>query len=243
MNKLYSAQEKIWQLIFQNEAQLDMNNTLLCGGTALARFYLKHRISYDLDFFIPNKFNPEALLIKLNTIGLSIKDPITETREQFCRQLGGLNEEFAELVKIDFIEDIYEGMFDTVMSDGARTEVIDGLYHRKIRTISGLYLTDGSIKGGRQTARDLFDLFVLNQSVEPLHKFITRINDHGANIPIEGLFKSILSMPWLDLMDDFEELELLGEWKSTDLPAIKRLLEKETLILQNTFFDNRHDAN
>jgi len=39
----------------------------LCGGTALSRFYLQHRISYDLDFFVPEGagFHAQALADRL----------------------------------------------------------------------------------------------------------------------------------------------------------------------------------
>ncbi len=240
MNNLYSAQEKIWQTVFDNQDSLAIANTLLCGGTALARFYLDHRVSYDLDFFVPGKFNPEALLIKLSAIGIVVKEPVIERRDQFCRQLSGVTKDLQEIVKIDFIEDIYEGMFDSVITQGARTEVVDGLYHRKVRTVSGMYLVDGSVKGGRQTARDVFDLYALSLAVEPLHQFVSRVNEQGANIPVEGICKGILSMPWIDLLDDFEELEMLGDWRSSDLSKVRRLLEKEVLLLQNQTPDSIH---
>lgn len=240
MGNLYSAQEKIWNKVFENEALLGIPHTLLCGGTALARFHLHHRLSYGLDFFTPIRFNPEALLLKLGSIGIEISEPIIESRSGFCRQLTGLVNNNGEPVKIDFVEDIYQGMFD-VMNEGlARTEVIDGLYHRKIRTVSDVYSKDGRVKGSRQTARDSFDLHVLSQSVEPLSKFVARINSHGANIPIEGLCSGILSMPWIDLMDDFGELEKLNQWVDCEMLDVRRSLEKEALFLQNQEMDNYH---
>ena len=231
--ELYGIQEKIWRTVFGNEEKLGLCGTLLCGGTALSRFYLDHRVSYDLDFFTPNRFDPEALLVKLGSSGINVKGPVMETRESYCRQLTGMADVDGQPVKIDFVEDIYEGMFDSTEIKGARTEVIDGLCHRKIRTVSGLYLKDGSIGGGRQTARDIFDLYVLSQSVEPLSNFVDRVNRHGANIPVEGLRKGILGMPWIDLMDDFDEFEKLGQWKACCLPDVRRLLEKEAASLQD----------
>ena len=47
-------------------------------------------------------------------------------------------------------------------------------------------------------------------------------------------------MPWIDLLDDFEELEMLGDWKSSDLSKVRRLLEKEVLLLQNQTPDSIH---
>ncbi len=234
MDNLYLAQEDIWQKVFKNEALLGLSDTLLCGGTALARFHLHHRVSYDLDFFTPTRFDPEALLIKLGAIGIQIKEPVLENRPDYCRQLTGLvNNSSYEPVKIEFIEDIYQGMFDTINLGLAKTEVLDGLYHRKLRTVSGVFTKSGDIKGSRQTARDTFDLYVLSKSVEPLSHFVTRINNHGANVSIEGLCRGILSMPWLDLMIDFDELETLEPWTNCHMPEVKRMLEKQSLYLQH----------
>jgi len=155
MNTLYIAQQEIWELVFKNEKELGVPNILLCGGTALARFYLKHRISYDLDFFIPSRFNPEHLIVKLSSIGIQINSPVIELRDDFCRQLSGRVQINNMIIKVDFIEDIYQEMYSSMVKDNARTEAIDGLYHRKLRTVSGTYNKSNEISGGRQTARDL----------------------------------------------------------------------------------------
>ena len=191
MNTLYIAQQEIWELVFKNEKELGASNILLCGGTALARFYLNHRISYDLDFFIPSRFNPEHLIVKLSSIGVQINSPVMELRDDFCRQLSGRVQINNEIIKVDFIEDIYQEMFSSIVKDNARIEEIDGLYHRKIRTVSGMYSKSNEISGGRQTARDLFDLYILNESVENISEFVSRVNYHGANIPVEGLITDL----------------------------------------------------
>jgi len=233
MSDLYVLQEKIWRHVFEHEERLGISNVLLCGGTALARFYLDHRVSYDLDFFVPSRFSPEALQSQLKKIGLEIVGAHMHGGDDYCRQLKGLVSDGKTSVRVDFIEDIYEGMFDVAEKNGAKTEVLDGLYHRKIRTVSGMFLKDGSIKGGRQTARDVFDLYVLGQSAEPLSTFIDRINQQGANIPLDGLLTGIISMQWIDLLDEFDELTVDDKWAHCDLKVIRTYLEKEVLLLQN----------
>ena len=232
MSGLYELQEKIWRHVFVHENQLGVSNVLLCGGTALARFYLDHRVSYDLDFFVPSTFNPEALHSQLKNIGLEIQDPHIEGGDRYCSQLKGLVRYGQDAVKVDFIEDVYDGMFDAVIKDGARTELLDGLYHRKIRPVSGMFLKDGSIKDGRQTARDVFDLYVLGQSIESLSVFIDGINKHGANVPLDGIIKGIISMQWIDIMDEFCELERNDKWRSCDLKDVRSYLEGELMALQ-----------
>jgi hypothetical protein len=233
MAGLYQLQERIWQHIFKHEKELGISNVLLCGGTALARFYLDHRVSYDLDFFVPLKFNPLLLQSQLKEIGLVLLDTHLEGGSDYCNQLKGIVRFGQDVVKVDFIEDIYEGMFDAVFKERAKTEVIEGLYHRKIRTVSGMFLKDGRIQNGRQTARDLFDLYVLGQEVKSLSVFIEHINQHGANIPLDGMMRGILTMPWIDLLDEFEELERHERWRECDIKMIKIYLEKELNALQH----------
>ena len=38
-------------------------------------------------------------------------------------------------------------------------------------------------------------------------------------------------MPWIDLMDDFDELEKLGSWTESAMRDVRCLLEKELLSL------------
>jgi predicted nucleotidyltransferase component of viral defense system len=47
--KLYKLQDKVFEVIKGN-----LNEFYLTGGTALGRFYLNHRFSEDLDFFVNN---------------------------------------------------------------------------------------------------------------------------------------------------------------------------------------------
>ena len=232
MTGLYALQKRVWQQVFEHEQALGISHVLLCGGTALARFYLDHRVSYDLDFFVPTKFNPQILHSQLKQHGLTLIDAHIESGGNDCHQLKGLIRYGQDVVKVDFIEDSFEGMFDVVFNEGARVEVIDGLYHRKIRTVSGVFLKDGDIRDGRQTARDIFDLYVLGQEVSPLSMFIARINQHGANIPIDGMIRGILRMPWIDLLDEFEELDKHERWKACDIKVIKKYLEEELHALR-----------
>ena len=51
--QLCKRQDKILKKIFDNEATIFPGaRVILAGGTALARCYLQHRASYDIDFFV-----------------------------------------------------------------------------------------------------------------------------------------------------------------------------------------------
>lgn len=229
---LYKAQDAILDKVFPNLVQLGIPSCILAGGTALARYYLHHRVSYDLDFFVAGGFSPEKLSIALGRIGINLSDVQIEAGGTFVHQLHGYANVDGSTVKISFVEDVYEDMWPKKQFGSVMTEEIGGLYHRKLRTLSGSGYGKNT-KGARQTARDLFDAYVLSSQVQPIHSFIDESNQHGANYPQDALCANILSMPWIDLMEEFEGLELLSPYLGLTLIGdIKPLLVKEAITMQ-----------
>ncbi len=218
--------------VFSSLDQMSISNCILAGGTALARYYLHHRVSYDLDFFVGGTLSPEKLSIALGRIGINLSDVQIESGGVFAHQLHGYANLDERIVKISFIEDVYEGMWPTRQVGDVITEEIGGLYHRKLRTISGSGYGKNT-KGARQTARDLFDAYVLSSQVQSIHGFLAEANQHGANYPQDAFCANILSMPWFDLMDEFEGLELLSPYLGLTLIGdIKPLLVNEAMMIQ-----------
>ncbi len=233
-NILYKAQDVILENVFSNLVRLGIQDCILGGGTALARYYLKHRVSYDLDFFVAGNLSPERLSVELGRIGISLQDIEIESGGKLVHQLHGYSNIEKTIVKVSFIEDsIYSGMWPKANFGIVITEKIGGLYHRKLRTISGNgYGKD--TRGSRQTARDLFDCYVLNQQVQALHSFIEDANKNGANFPQDAFCANLMAMPWIDLMNEFEGLELLAPYERLSLIGdIKQALINEAMIIQN----------
>lgn len=233
--KLYNAQDLLLEKVFSNLDALEIPNCILAGGTALARYYLHHRVSYDLDFFIGGDFSPERLATKLGATGIILSDLKMEQDRQWVTQLHANAVLEDETIKVSFVADIYEGMWNKVTQGGVITESIEGLYHRKLRTLSGNLTPQGKAQGGRQTARDLFDLFVLNQEIKPIHRFINDINQHGANFPVDALCAQLIAIPWMDLISEFDNLERLTPFDQGIyfMRDIKESLIQEALTLQN----------
>src|SRR5690606_24887942 len=128
---------------------------------------------------------PNKLLSILGNNGIQLQNIQTE-EENYVSQCFGIWVHHLENVKISFIEDSFSDSFKTIpinfVDTSIETEELGGLYHRKLRTITGM--TQGDIpENGRQTARDLFDLYVLDQSHKPIPEFIDEINGLGANFP------------------------------------------------------------
>lgn len=229
---LYKAQDAILDKVFSNLNLLGIPNCILAGGTALARFYLHHRASYDLDFFVGGDLSPERLSMALGRTGIHLSDVQFESGGVFAHQLHGYANLDESTIKIAFVEDVYEGMWPKKQFGNVITEEVGGLYHRKLRTISGSGYGKGA-RGARQTARDLFDAYVLSSQVKPIHSFLAESNQHGANYPQDAFCANILSMPWFDLMDEFEGLERLPPYLGLTLVGdIKPLLVNEAMTIQ-----------
>ncbi len=229
---LYGKQDTILDKVFSNLVQIGIPNCILAGGTALSRYYLHHRVSYDLDFFVGGGFSPEKLSIAIGRIGINLSDVHIESGSVYAHQLHGYANADESIVKISFVEDVYEDMWPKKKFGNVITEEIGGLYHRKLRTLSGSgYGKD--TKGARQTARDLFDAYVLSSQIQPIHSFLIESNQRGANFPQDALCANIMSMPWIDLMDEFEGLELLSPYLGLTLIGdVKPVLVNEAIAIQ-----------
>lgn len=233
-NKLYQAQDQVMQFVF---GELDIlvpdTQVILGGGTALARCYLDHRISYDLDFFIGSKFDPAFIEHMLNGGGFRLQVTGMESGGMFAAQLHGTIKEprSQEEIKVSFVEDFFAGMFPTATIKGIRTEIVDGLYHRKLRTVSGtgeVISSSGRTlgAGNRQTARDLFDLYILDRDIEPIDRFIERINLIGAGFPQDLFLQGLASVSWLDLMDELEALEIIQPLSRPGIMDLKKAFDQ-----------------
>jgi hypothetical protein len=207
--RLYQAQEQ-FLLKMGNIKPLGFK-LILFGGTALARAYLHHRVSYDLDFFVDGKFDPERLAVQLGQLGINLEDIQLEVGGRFVHQLVGYTQIAEVRLKISFIEDGYAGMFPSgVMPIGQANfmiESVEGLYHRKLRTVSGSGNANAPTDG-RQAARDLFDLWMLDRMIQPMPAFVKAINQQGANFPQKAFLAGLASMPWIAMMDEFEQMDI-----------------------------------
>ncbi len=63
----------------------------LTGGTALAEYYLRHRLSEDLDFFSEQEFDPQAISAFFKKIGAGVGIREVTYEQSFNRNLFFLN--------------------------------------------------------------------------------------------------------------------------------------------------------
>jgi hypothetical protein len=201
----------------------------LCGGTALSRCYLQHRLSYDLDFFFAQGFDAQKLAQAMAKADLSFETHTLVDDPHKANQLRGFALWEGQTVKLSFIEDAYFETFPAVEKSlgkqTVRTERIDGLYHRKLRTVSGSVAAGDEVVGARQTARDLFDLYVLSKAHLPIRAFMASL---PYAFPASAFDNGLVSMPWFELMDELRELVVGEQWRlGTDVQELQTHLFNE----------------
>ena len=209
---LYPLQEAVLaRLQAMGSPQFDIAK--LCGGTALSRCWLGHRVSYDLDFFLPHGFKAANIAAALKKSGIAYDTRSIVDDPRKANQLHGYVLHEGQELKVSFIEDAYFDLFPGVQRQFGEstvlTEEIPGLYHRKLRTIAGGGAEGDSFEGGRQKARDLFDLHVLSTSFMPIREFMDSL---PYPFPSEAFDNGLASMPWFELMDELDEIACDPQW-------------------------------
>ncbi|MFH0827237.1 MAG: nucleotidyl transferase AbiEii/AbiGii toxin family protein [Candidatus Omnitrophota bacterium] len=169
----------------REEALKKLSNKLesfyLAGGTAPSLFYFQHRESYDLDFFTKDfsRGKIEEIMSGLSKdMGLAIELSGEENRQGFAKMMVyALKIDDDSSLRIDFVEDVYKLLKPLKEIDGIPTLAIEDIYYRKVLTAGGSIATLDSIGrssfvGGRQEAKDFFDLYFLSKTFMPLSSFV-----------------------------------------------------------------------
>lgn len=101
MKSILSKNQKDILAIISKE-KLICDNFYLTGGTALAEFYLHHRLSEDLDFFSEKEFNPQSISVFLKKIKNKAKIKKVEYQQSFNRNLFFIDLIGDEKIKMEF---------------------------------------------------------------------------------------------------------------------------------------------
>lgn len=167
-NRLVQAQKKVLRAV----TSLGHPELYLIGGTALA-FRFRHRESEDLDFFTPkwsrSLHQKIARCIRRET-GFP-GELVAETTKRGQSKMAVYNFQIGgELtLKVDLVQDL-DRLLHPVGKDGIAS--VDDIYLRKIRAAIGWMgkssLAGHPMAGGRQTAKDKYDLWYLSEHYEPL---------------------------------------------------------------------------
>lgn len=202
----------------------------LTGGTALS-FYFDHRFSEDLDFFTQEyrKQDPDRIMnfVSKNT-GFAFK----LEAEQDDPKLIPMKVYFLELkrgcvLKVDFVQDFERNI--KRIKNGVHS--VEDIYYRKISSGIGMIkkqdLTGRIIHAGRQSVKDLFDLYYLSKHYRPLSEFFFEYFSYDKVESLiawyRGFNRMNLKIELLDLVPNVDTARII---KHLDNELLKKLPEK-----------------
>lgn len=172
---------------FQNRVLKTLSKQIddfyLAGGSALSLYYFNHRESLDLDFFTQD-FNKIRIfaIVKLitNTLKKEIELIAEESRKNRIKILVyAIYINKKKSLKIDFVQDYCNFIKPPKLINGIKVLSLEDIYIRKIYTLTGTYSIEDSTGrrvsvGGRQEAKDFYDLYCLSHIFMPLSNFSFR---------------------------------------------------------------------
>ncbi len=202
----------------------------LAGGTALSKFYFQHRASYDLDFF-SRSYSVGKVRLLASLVEKSTKKKMKRVRESHREGFAGIA--IYELVlgkgealKIDFVQDVLPLLRPLKQVDGIDVLSLDDIYVRKIHAVSGELpeIDDVGRKrflGGREEAKDLFDLYQLSSTYRRLSRFAL---EHCNDLEREALIRWYHSYRRQEMKIGLAELRTRNP---IEFVTIERHLKKE----------------
>lgn len=233
INKIIQYQDKVLKLLSGK-----MEGFYLAGGTALSRVYFNHRLSLDLDFFTQN-FNPDAIRkIVANleeALGKEIKlagQTAGKGRVRMVVYYLAIDKE--NTLKMDFVEDWVKLIKPLKSVDGIDVLSKEDIYFRKILAIAGFIESLDVVGrkrflGGREEAKDFYDLYFLSHTFMSLSTFARTYCDASQR---EGLIRWFRTYGRLDMKTGIMELRAqtrpnYNQMERHFKKEIDRLIEKE----------------
>ena len=147
---LSENQKKILALLSAEKSVQD--NFYLTGGTALAEFYLHHRLSEDLDFFSEHEFDPQGISVVFKKIQSSAGITGIEYQQSFNRNLFFLHVD-DDIIKTEFTYFPFPRLDQTQKRNGLSVDSCIDIATNKLFTI---YQNPRS--------RDFIDLYMILQN-------------------------------------------------------------------------------
>lgn len=207
-----------------------LDDFYLVGGTALSLFYFQHRKSLDLDFFTRNlKYMRVKEIIEYLKMTLKVKVKITaQSLEEGKAKIVVCNIYFRpkDALKIDFVEDVVDLIKPPKVVEGMKILSLEDIYLRKIYAATGVVRVFDEIGrkkfvGGRQEAKDLYDLYFLSHTFMPVSNFA----DKYCNATIkEGLIRWFRTFDRMAIIDGILTLDIN---KKIDYKELEKHFKKE----------------
>lgn len=202
----------------------------LGGGTALSKFYFGHRQSFDLDFFA-SKYSRKDILSLMDFLstktGKDFKIIGEQQKKSTIRILvfnAYLNRR--EALKIDFIEDYIKRLKPPRQINGIWVLPLEDIYLRKIYAASGTIETTDLAgrkitEGGRQEAKDFYDLYFLSHTFMNLSDFAFK---YCNAVMQEALIRWFRIYPRMEIISGLLDLQTKNK---IDYRTMERHFKKE----------------
>ncbi len=210
----------------------------LGGGTALSIVFVRHRQNFDLDF-CSLEFNRKKILALIKFLSDALKKEFKLIREQTNKDkvrimIFSAVLTKAESLKIDFIEDYIKRLKPAKQVDGVWVFALEDIYLRKLYAISGtteaVDLTGRTVGiGGRQEAKDFYDLYFLSHTFMNLSDFVSKYCNPTMQ---EGLIRWFRTYSRMEIKTGLLELKTKNRIEYKEMEGhfkeeIGRLLEKQ----------------
>ncbi len=144
-------------LVLISQDNMICNNFYLTGGTALAEFYLHHRLSEDLDFFSEGEFEPQDISIFLEKIKTKGRIDKVEFQQSFNRNLFFLDLTDGDKIKTEFT---YFPFTRIEKKQKINNLYIDSLLDIAVNKVFTIYQ--------KPRSRDFIDLYMILQNDKSL---------------------------------------------------------------------------
>ena len=194
MNTIVSWQDKVLRIL---SGRLD--NYCLGGGTALSKFYFNHRMSFDLDFFA-QRYNRKEIISLLEFLSKESGKDFEILKEQSKKDKVRILVSNARLspkysLKVDFIEDYIKRLKPARQFNGIGVFSLEDIYLRKVYAVSGTLESLDQIGrkiriGGRQEAKDFYDLYFLSHTFMNLSVFARKYCNPAMREALINWFRS-----------------------------------------------------
>lgn len=151
---LTPLQNKFLALFSRNKAL--SGQFYLTGGTALAGYYLYHRLSEDLDFFTKNDFNILGIDVFLKQIKKELRIKKIDYQRSFNRNIFFLHMP-KEILKVEFTYFPFDTIQRPLLKDGVYVDSLIDIAANKVFTVSQ-----------SPRARDFIDLYFIMERYKEL---------------------------------------------------------------------------
>jgi len=204
----------------------------LTGGTALS-FYFNHRFSEDLDFFTQDyrKEDPDRIMEYVSKeSGFRFKlEACQDDPELAPMKVYYLDLQKECVLKIDFIQDFDKNT--RKIKDGLHS--LEDIYCRKISaavgtgTVKKQDITGRVLHSGRQSVKDLFDLYYLSKHYRALSEFFFEYFSYDKVETLISWYRGFNRMDLkIELLDLVPKIDTAGVMEHLDDEILKKLIEK-----------------